>query len=95
MRFRHTGIPSRQPLLRHRHPQRAPPGEVQPVPFHAVGEHRAAFVHARHHQQGVAARHAALAPADVLCCAGAQEALSCIAAALLNPGDHAVIVLPI
>ncbi len=43
----------------------------------------------------IAARHAGLEPGDVLCCAGAQEALSCIAAALLNPGDHAVIVLPI
>lgn len=43
----------------------------------------------------IAARHTALEAADVLCCAGAQEALSCIAAALLNPGDHAVIVLPI
>ena len=43
----------------------------------------------------IAARHARLEAADVLCCAGAQEALSCIAAALLSPGDHAVIVLPI
>ena len=43
----------------------------------------------------IAARHARLEAGDILCCAGAQEALSCIATALLNPGDHAVIVLPI
>lgn len=43
----------------------------------------------------IADRHTELEADDVLCCAGAQEALSCVAAALLNPGDHAVIVLPI
>ncbi|GAB6841670.1 hypothetical protein HNR00_004849 [Methylorubrum rhodinum] len=43
----------------------------------------------------VAARHGGLGTDDVLCCAGAQEALACVTAALLTPADHAVVVLPI
>lgn len=43
----------------------------------------------------VAARHRRLTADDVLCCAGAQEALAAVVAALLTPRDHAVVVLPI
>ncbi|MFC6789622.1 aminotransferase class I/II-fold pyridoxal phosphate-dependent enzyme [Methylobacterium komagatae] len=43
----------------------------------------------------VAARHERLAADDVVCCAGAQEALAAVVAALLTPHDHAVVVLPI
>jgi aspartate/methionine/tyrosine aminotransferase len=43
----------------------------------------------------VAARHERLSADDIVCCAGAQEALTASAHALLAPGDHAVIVLPI
>ncbi len=43
----------------------------------------------------LASRYARLEADDILCCAGAQEALACIAAALLTPSDHAVVVLPI
>ena len=43
----------------------------------------------------IARRHAAIEPEAVVVCAGAQEALSCVAQALLQPGDHAVVVLPI
>ena len=43
----------------------------------------------------VAARHASLSADDVMCCAGAQEAVACVARALLTPDDHAVVVLPI
>jgi aspartate/methionine/tyrosine aminotransferase len=43
----------------------------------------------------IAARHRALSPDDVSCCAGAQEGLACVAHALLGPGDHAIVVLPI
>ena len=43
----------------------------------------------------IAARHATIAPGDVLCCAGAQEALHCIMRALLGPHDHAIVVVPI
>lgn len=44
----------------------------------------------------IAARHAGgLGPDDVLCCAGAQEAVACVARALLTPSDHAIVVLPI
>ncbi len=31
----------------------------------------------------------------VICCAGAQEAMACTARALLAPGDHAVVVVPL
>ncbi|WP_428486176.1 pyridoxal phosphate-dependent aminotransferase [Rhodopila sp.] len=43
----------------------------------------------------IAARHDGLQADDVICCAGAQEAMACVARALLAPGDHAVVVLPI
>lgn len=43
----------------------------------------------------IADRHGQLGPDDVLCCAGAQEALSCVVGSLLAPQDHAVVVLPI
>ena len=43
----------------------------------------------------IAARYAGLGADDVLACAGAQEALTCTMRALLAPGDHAVVVLPI
>ena len=43
----------------------------------------------------IARRHSAIAPEAVVVCAGAQEALSCVAEALLQPGDHAVVVVPI
>lgn len=43
----------------------------------------------------IAARHAGLDADDVLACAGAQEAVTCAARALLGPGDHAVVVTPI
>lgn len=32
---------------------------------------------------------------DVVCCAGAQEAVTCVMQALLRPGDHAIVVVPI
>lgn len=43
----------------------------------------------------IADSHAGLGPDDILCCAGAHEALACVTAALLTPQDHAVVVLPI
>ena len=43
----------------------------------------------------IAARHSGLDVDDIVCCAGAQEAMACVARALLSPGDHAVMVLPI
>jgi aspartate/methionine/tyrosine aminotransferase len=43
----------------------------------------------------IAARYETLAADDVVCCAGAQEGLACVFAALLNPDDHAIIVLPL
>ena len=43
----------------------------------------------------IAARYDGLEPDDVLCCAGAQESMACVARALLAEGDHAVVVLPI
>ncbi|BAQ45964.1 MULTISPECIES: pyridoxal phosphate-dependent aminotransferase [Methylobacterium] len=43
----------------------------------------------------LAARHATLSGDDLVCCSGAQEALSCTVASLVQPGDHAVVVLPI
>ena len=46
-------------------------------------------------REAIADRHTQLGPNDVLCCAGAQEALACIVGSLLTPQDHAVIVLPI
>lgn len=43
----------------------------------------------------IASRYEGLIADDILCCAGAQEALACVVAALLTPEDHAVVVLPI
>ncbi len=43
----------------------------------------------------VAARHRGLGADDVLCCGGAQEAVSCVLRVLLPPGAHAVLLLPI
>ena len=43
----------------------------------------------------IAGRHQGRHAADVLCCAGAQEAVTCLARAVLSPDDHAIIVLPI
>jgi len=42
----------------------------------------------------IAARYQRLEADDVVCCAGAQEGMACVARALLAPGDHAVVVLP-
>ena len=46
-------------------------------------------------REAIARRHATLAPENVVVCAGAQEALSCVVRALLTPDDHAVVILPI
>ena len=43
----------------------------------------------------IADRYAGLGPDDVLACAGAQEAATCILRALLGPDDHAILVVPI
>jgi aspartate/methionine/tyrosine aminotransferase len=43
----------------------------------------------------IAARYRELSPDHVSCSAGAQEGLACVARALLAPGDHAIVVLPI
>jgi aspartate/methionine/tyrosine aminotransferase len=43
----------------------------------------------------IAARYRRLGPDHVSCSAGAQEGLACVARALLAPGDHAIVVLPI
>ena len=46
-------------------------------------------------RDAIAARHAGLRAADVLCCAGAHEAMACAMHALLGPDDHAIVVLPV
>lgn len=46
-------------------------------------------------RDAIARRHSTIEPEAVVVCAGAQEALSCVAHALLQPGDHAVVVLPL
>ncbi len=43
----------------------------------------------------IAARHRVLGADDILCCCGAQEAVSCVLKVLLPPGSHAVLLLPI
>lgn len=43
----------------------------------------------------IADRYQHLLSDQIICCAGAQEAMACVARALLAPGDHAVVVLPI
>jgi len=46
-------------------------------------------------RSAIADRHPGLDASNVLCCAGAQEGLTCVMRALLAPGDHAVVVVPI
>lgn len=46
-------------------------------------------------RDAIALRHAGLQAADVLCCAGAHEAMACAMQALLKPDDHAIVVLPV
>ena len=43
----------------------------------------------------IATRYRALDPDNIVCCAGAQEGLTCVAGAILDPEDHAIVVLPI
>ena len=43
----------------------------------------------------IATRYRGLDPDHIVCCAGAQEGLACVARAILDPGDHAIVVLPI
>lgn len=43
----------------------------------------------------IATRYRGLDPDHIVCCAGAQEGLACVARAVLDPGDHAIVVLPI
>ena len=43
----------------------------------------------------IARRHDGIGADDVLCCAGAQEAVACVMRALLAPDDHAIVVVPI
>lgn len=43
----------------------------------------------------IAARYERLDADDVICCAGAQESMACVARAVLAPGDHAVVVVPL
>ena len=45
-------------------------------------------------RQAVAGQYGSIAEHDLVCFAGAQEALYAVLHALLSPGDHAVIVLP-
>ena len=46
-------------------------------------------------REAIARRHVSMNRDAVVVCAGAQEALTCVAHALLAPDDHAVVVLPI
>ncbi len=43
----------------------------------------------------IAARYDGLDADDVVCCAGAQESMACVARALLHTADHAIVVLPL
>ena len=45
-------------------------------------------------RQAIAATYAGITPEAVLCFAGAQEALACVARALLTAADHAIVVVP-
>jgi aspartate/methionine/tyrosine aminotransferase len=45
-------------------------------------------------RQAIAASYETVAPDDVLCFAGAQEGLYCAMHALLQPGDHAIVLVP-
>ena len=46
-------------------------------------------------RDAIALRHAGLQAGNVLCCAGAHEAMACAMHALLGPDDHAIVVLPV
>lgn len=46
-------------------------------------------------RETIAAAYPGLGQDDILCCAGAQEGLACVMRALLEPGDHAIVVVPI
>jgi aspartate/methionine/tyrosine aminotransferase len=46
-------------------------------------------------RRAIAERYDNLDDTQVVCCAGAQEALTSVMRALLAPGDHAVVVVPI
>ena len=50
---------------------------------------------ARDLRTAIAGRYRTIEPGQVLCCAGAQEALACVTQALLEPEDHAIVVVPI
>ena len=50
---------------------------------------------ARDLRAAIAGRYDTISPDQVLCCAGAQEALACVTQALLEPADHAIVVVPI
>ncbi len=58
--------------------------------FGYADPHGAAWLRA-----AIATRYRRLEPAHVSCSAGAQEGLACVVRALLAPGDHAIVVLPI
>ena len=45
-------------------------------------------------RQAIADTYELAEPADVLCFAGAQEAIACAVRALIEPGEHAVVVTP-
>ncbi len=46
-------------------------------------------------RETIAQGYPGFGPDDVLACAGAQEALTCVMQALLHPDDHAILVVPI
>lgn len=46
-------------------------------------------------RSAIADRHQGLDASNVMCCAGAQEGLTCVMRALLAPHDHAIVVVPI
>ena len=43
----------------------------------------------------IATRYQRLGPDEVICCAGAQEGLACVARSILSRDDHAIVVLPV
>lgn len=45
-------------------------------------------------REAIATTYDTVTPAQLLCCAGAQEALTCVARAVLDSGDHAIVVVP-
>ncbi len=46
-------------------------------------------------REAIARRHRVVDAQGIVCCAGAQEAVSCVARALLSSDDHAIVLLPI